>query len=163
MTPIEIFTIGKGLWELYETIIEDDGNKKPETNEQDRNTNDPPGSWSYFGIDEFRCPCCNRNHISNDLVNRLDRARKLAGVPFRINSGYRCKSYNSSPRIGGKPRSAHLKGFAVDIHAPTGSLKGVILPSLYAVGIKRVGLYKTFIHADIDDNLPKPMVFGEGI
>lgn len=163
MTPLEILSLGKGLWDLYETITEDDGNKESKTNQPDRDTNDPTGSWSYFKLDEFCCPCCNRNNISHDLVNRLDRARQLAGVPFRINSGYRCHSYNSSPRIKGKPRSAHLKGLAVDIHCPTGSLKGVILPSLYAVGIKRVGIYKTFIHADIDDNLPKPMVFGEGI
>lgn len=163
MTPIEILSLGKGLWDLYETITENDRDKKPKTNEPDRNTNDNPGGWTYFEINEFRCPCCNGNNISHDLVNRLDRARKLAGVPFRINSGYRCQSHNSSPRVKGKPRSSHLKGLAVDIHCPSGSLKGVILPSLYAVGIKRVGIYKTFIHADIDDNLPKPMVFGEKI
>lgn len=163
MTPLEILSLGKGLWDLYETITKDDGDKKPKTNKSDRNTNDTSRGWTYFELNEFCCPCCNRNNISHDLVNRLDRARKLSGVPFRINSGYRCQSYNSSSRIKGKPRSAHLKGFAVDIHAPTGSLKGVILPSLYAVGIKRVGIYKTFIHADIDDNLPKPMVFGDGI
>ena len=163
MTPIEIFTIGKGLWELYENITEDNGDKESKTIESNRNTNDTPGDWRYFKLDEFSCPCCNRNKISYDLVTKLDRSRHLAGIPFRINSGYRCQSHNSSPRIRGKKRSAHLKGLAVDINAPTGSLKGVILPSLYAVGIKRIGIYKTFIHADIDDNLPKPMIFGEGI
>lgn len=163
MTPLEILSLGKGLWDLYETITEDNGNNKPKTVEQDRNTNDTSGDWRYFKLDEFSCPCCNRNKISYDLVTKLDRSRDLSGVPFRINSGYRCESYNASPRIRGKKRSAHLKGLAVDIHAPTGSLKGVILPSLYAVGIKRVGIYKTFIHADIDDNLPHPMIFGDGL
>lgn len=159
MTPLEIFTLGKGLWSLYEKVDEHFENKQPEQNNKNRNTNDSKTSksWEYFKLDEFSCPCCSRNNISPELVDRLDYSRSIAGVPFRINSGFRCKQYNR--KIGGKPRSAHIDGFAVDIKCSTGALKSTIVASLFAGGIKRVGIYKTFIHADVSKKLPYPMLW----
>lgn len=159
MTPLEIFTLGKGLWSLYEQVDGYFGNKEPEQNNKNRNTNDSKTnqSWKYFKLDEFSCKCCSRNNISSDLVNRLDYSRSIAGVPFRITSGYRCKQYNW--KIGGKPRSAHLDGLAVDIKCSTGALKSTIVASLYAGGINRIGIYKNFIHADISKKLPYPMLW----
>ncbi len=159
MTPLEIFTIGKELWSLYEDITEEDRDKKPKENEQNRNTITSQTTWKFFKLSEFECPCCNRNHISRTLVDRIDYSRQIAGMPFRITSGYRCKRHNSSPKVGGKPRSSHLDGLAVDIRASSGAIKSTIVASLFASGIKRVGIYKTFIHADISTKLPYPMLW----
>ena len=159
MTPFEIFTIGKGLWSLYEKVDEHFNDRKPQEDIQDRRPNDPKpkDSWKYFKRTEFSCPCCGRDDISTELVNRIDYSRSLAGIPFRITSGFRCEQHNRS--IHGKPRSSHLDGQAADISAPSGSIKSTIVASLFASGIKRVGIYKTFIHADISTKLPFPMLW----
>ena len=159
MTPLEIFTLGKGLWSLYEKIDEHFDDREPQENIKDRRSNDPElkDSWKYFKRAEFSCSCCGRNNISEELVDRLDYSRSLAGIPFRITSGFRCEQHNR--RIHGKPRSSHLDGSGADISAPTGAIKATIIGSLFAGGIKRVGIYKTFIHADVSKKLPYPMVW----
>ena len=159
MTPIEIFTLGKGLWSLYEKVDEHFNDRESKKNVQDRKSNDlkPRDSWKFFERTEFSCPCCNRTDISEELVDRLDYCREIAGVPFRITSGFRCQQHNR--RIHGKPRSSHLNGSGADISAPSGALKSTIVASLFAGGIKRVGIYKTFIHCDISKKLPYPMLW----
>ena len=159
MTPLEIFTLGKGLWSLYEKVDEHFNDREPEKNVQDREPNDlkPKDSWKFFKRTEFSCPCCGRVDISDELVNRLDYCREISGVPFRITSGFRCKQHNR--RLHGKPRSSHLDGSGADISAPSGALKSTIVASLFAGGIKRVGIYKNFIHCDISKKLPYPMLW----
>jgi len=159
MTPLEIFTIGKGLWSLYEQIDEHINHREPKKDQQDRGTNDPKleDPWEFFKRTEFSCPCCGRDDISEELVDRLDYSRKIAGVAFRITSGFRCKQHNR--RTHGKPRSSHLDGSACDISAPSGAIKSTIVASLFAGGIKRVGIYKNFIHCDISKKLPYPMLW----
>ena len=61
----------------------------------------------YFKASEFACPCCNKTNPSALLVTILDSAREVLG-PLRVNSGYRCKEYNASPRIGGSSKSWHV-------------------------------------------------------
>ena len=159
MTPLEIFTLGKGLWSLYEKVDEHFSNREPPKNIKDRKPDDPEpeDSWKFFKRTEFACPCCNRDNISKELVDRLDYSRSLAGIPFRITSGFRCVEHNR--RIHGKPRSSHLDGSGADIYAPSGSIQATIIGSLFASGIKRVGIYKTFIHADVSKKLNYPMVW----
>jgi uncharacterized protein YcbK (DUF882 family) len=48
-------------------------------------------------------------------LNRLVAARHMAGVPFVINSAYRCEKHNA--KVGGVPGSAHTNGLAVDLAA----------------------------------------------
>jgi uncharacterized protein YcbK (DUF882 family) len=113
--------------------------------------------FKYFNIDEFKCPCCGENLISKELVKKLDEARELAGVPFKVNSGYRCEKHNA--KIGGSSTSSHLLGLAVDI-AVTGSVdRFKILDALLRVGFTRVGVAKSFIHADIDKGKVQPVLW----
>jgi len=102
----------------------------------------------YFKLSEFECPCCGENEIKTEFVERLDRARALADVPFRINSGYRCKEHNKA--VGGKPSSSHLIGWASDIACLTSSARLKIVRALLDVGFDRIGVAKSFIHVDAD-------------
>ena len=67
-----------------------------------------------FSTHEFRCPCgCDRAEINPALVEALQELRDLAVRPVRITSGYRCPDHNRAK--GGKRRSQHLLGNAVDV------------------------------------------------
>lgn len=102
----------------------------------------------YFKKGDFACPCCGVEKIERELVLMLDIARAFAGVPFFVNSGYRCKKHNE--KVGGKTTSTHLKGGASDIKAQSSTTRFRILFGLIRAGFVRVGIGKTFIHADID-------------
>lgn len=78
----------------------------------------------------------------------LDRARFVAGVPFIINSGLRCKEHNRA--VGGSPTSSHVDGWAVDIATEMGTDRFLILMALFHVGFTRMGIAKDFIHVDAD-------------
>lgn len=154
-----VLTLGKELWSLYESISENIDDGKSQEPSVNRNTNDidEGSAWQYFDRNEFDCPCCNQNRISTELVDMLDQARCRSGIPFRISSGFRCETQNR--RVSGKRRSSHLNGLASDIICPSGAIKSTIVASLFSVGIKRLGIYKTFIHADISPTLPSPMLW----
>ena len=102
----------------------------------------------FFKLAEFKCPCCGRCEMDNDFLQRLDKARELAGVPFVINSGFRCAKHNK--KIGGVPNSAHLRGLAADIAVPDNETRYKILYGLIKAGFRRIGIAKNFIHTDID-------------
>ena len=80
--------------------------------------------------------------------------RKIAGIPFRIGSGYRCESYNqvlvNNPAIKASKNSSHKKGVACDIEVRNGSEHFKILEAVIKAGFKRIGIAKTFIHVDCD-------------
>jgi len=111
----------------------------------------------HFKRGEFACSCCGRMDMNNDFLERLDEARDLADVPFRINSGFRCESHNR--QVGGKPNSAHTKGLAADIKATTSAERYAILRALMVLGFTRVGVAKNFIHVDADESLPQEMAW----
>lgn len=105
----------------------------------------------YFSLETdpmLACPCCKRCELSPELMQMLDNAREIAGVPFGINSGFRCAAHNAD--VGGKPSSSHLGGYAVDIATRNGPARMTILGGLMAAGFQRIGIAKTFIHVDMD-------------
>ena len=51
--------------------------------------------------------------MDKEFLFKLDRAREVAQIPFKINSAWRSAEENKD--AGGKPNSSHLKGLAVDI------------------------------------------------
>jgi zinc D-Ala-D-Ala carboxypeptidase len=115
-------------------------------------------TWKHFKIDEFRCKCgCGQSLVKPELVDALDKARSLAGVPFKIISGYRCGTHNAL--VGGKPRSAHLSGLAADIACRASGPRYNIIISLMSSGFSRIGVHKNFIHADLASNLPTPSIW----
>lgn len=110
---------------------------------------------TYFTLDEFACKHCGKNLIHSSFVDRLDRARGLAGIPFVINSGYRCDEHDKS--IGGKGN--HPSGYAADIMAASSKQRFKILQALLAVGFNRIGIGETFIHVDCNPEKPSGVIW----
>lgn len=114
-------------------------------------------AYKFFRRAEFACKCgCGQNLIEDRLLLRLDAARELAGIPFKITSGYRCPTYNDD--IGGVQDSAHVKGLAADIAADS-KQKYPIISALISVGFVRIGVAKGFIHADVDLSKPQKVIW----
>ena len=103
---------------------------------------------NYFSRKEEWCPCCHQGGLLPDFRDRLNRARELAGIPFVLNSAYRCANHNRD--IGGSDTSSHLIGCAVDIKVKSSRDRFLIVNALLKAGIHRIGIGKTFIHADDD-------------
>jgi len=113
--------------------------------------------FNYFKLEEFACPCCGKNEIDEQFVRKLDAARGIAGVPFTITSGYRCKKHNAE--VGGVPSSSHVKGVAVDIKVNSSAERYKILFALNLVGFNRFGIGKGFIHVDMDKDKPEKVIW----
>lgn len=110
----------------------------------------------YFKIEEFKCKCgCGKAEMMPSTLEKLDKARELAGIPFKITSGYRCDKHNAA--VGGKSEGAHTSGYAIDIEASTSPARLSIIKALITVGFDRIGIANTFIHAD-DDPCKPPKV-----
>lgn len=127
------------------------------------NTIEKKDFWSdikHFDKTEFECHCgCGFNVINEDLVKKLDLSRKLANVKFIINSGCRCEAHNKSKEVGGSVTSSHLKGLAVDIRISSDRDRFRILASLMINGFNRLGVYKDFIHCDIDKSKENNLIW----
>ena len=103
-------------------------------------------NFKYFSFAEFNCPSLPDSGKNMDInfIYKLEHARELAGIPFRITSGYRTAEHNQ--KVGGVSNSSHLNGLAADI--------SIVLNALIKAGFKRIGVAKTFIHCDTDDSKP---------
>lgn len=102
-----------------------------------------------FNPKEFECPCGCENIIQTRFMTALQAMREAVDVPFIINSGYRCKEYNSK-LPGSSKESQHIKGLAADI--AINHLTGVQKRKLIRHALIRfngVGIYKNFIHVDL--------------
>ena len=104
----------------------------------------------YFNISEFDSPDEKGSGEKMDLLFllMLDKCRDIAGIPFRINSGYRTAEHNAL--VGGIVGSSHTKGLAVDISAVSSTERYTIINAAIKVGFKRIGIGKKFIHLDTD-------------
>jgi len=105
----------------------------------------------HFKLSEFDSPDEPKSGAKMDakFLEKLEKARTIAGCAFRINSGYRTQAHNL--KVGGRYGSSHKKGLAADIAYNGSGERYIILNSLMKVGINRLGLGATFIHADTDN------------
>ena len=113
----------------------------------------------HFNIDEFDSPDISNSGINmdNEFLQMLDNARQLSSVPFKINSGYRSKEHNA--KVGGKEKSSHLIGKAVDISCNGSRERHIILTSLIKAGFTRFGIGNTFIHTDNDNSKSQDVIW----
>lgn len=118
----------------------------------------PSSMFRYFKRSEFACTCgCGTNKIDNDFIMLLDNAREVSKIPYKINSGYRCKDH---PLSKINPTSSHIEGLAADIRCVNSEARAYIVAGLAAVGFSRMGLAGkdkgNFIHVDSGENQGKP-------
>ena len=114
----------------------------------------------YFKDSEFSCRCgCGMSikDMDTGLLEKLEEARELAGVPFIVSSGCRCAQHNAT--CGGVKASAHTRGMAVDLRCVSSADRFAMLRALFAVGFRRVELAPTWIHVDVDDSKPQDVAF----
>lgn len=115
--------------------------------------------YKYFTLAEFDSPDAEGSgqYMNQEFLQMLDRAREIAGIPFKINSGFRTREHNSYLLANGykaSPNSAHLRGCAADIAATSSKQRYLILTALIAVGFNRIGVANGFIHVDTDETKP---------
>lgn len=97
-------------------------------------------------------------HLSSDLVEKLDKAREYCNFPMIITSGYRSPEDNE--KLGSAPSSAHIKGLAADIRRPTGDDEAIQLAwALGLAGFQRMEVCDKHIHVDIDPSKPCPLTW----
>lgn len=109
----------------------------------------------YFSYEEFDSPDLPNSGLANmdkDFLKKLDRAREIAKIPFKINSGYRTDDHNK--KVGGKINSSHRFGYAADIAIRNSRERHDILAALQAAGFNRFGIASGFIHVDNDPQKP---------
>lgn len=102
----------------------------------------------YFSESEFnRCsPSCSLQDMKQTTISKLDTAREIAGIPFVLTSAYRSREWDQSKGRSGT--GAHTLGKAVDIRCNTSRNRFLIVNALLKAGFKRIGVAKTFVHAD---------------
>ena len=108
-------------------------------------------SLKYFKLNEFDSPDSKGSgkNMTRDFLKKLDRARYIANVPFKISSGFRTPQHNVNLREQGYKASAnssHLKGCAADIICNDSGTRQKIVNGLIQAGFTRIGIAKTFIH-----------------
>lgn len=109
-------------------------------------------------LDFHACfPASSESALNPQLVELIKSAQALAGFTFTITSAFRSKAHELSRGRNGS--SSHTKGLAVDISARDSHARYKILVSLACVGVPRLGVGKTFIHADIDETKAHPIIF----
>lgn len=113
----------------------------------------------YFSEAEFRrcTPSCSLQDMDQNLMRRLDNARQMAGIPFVISSAFRTVAYEKSKGRAGT--SSHTKGLAIDIRCNMDRNRWKIVKALIDNGFTRIGIGKTYIHADIDTNKTQEVIW----
>jgi len=121
-------------------------------------------AFPNFKSGEMACRCSDPRcpgktaPVSEEFMQRLQRARTRAGVPFSITSCCRCVAHNRA--IGSNDSSDHVCGngrvtCGADIAAADSSRRFRILQALFAEGFDRIAVSfeRNFIHVGIGKNL----------
>jgi zinc D-Ala-D-Ala carboxypeptidase len=98
---------------------------------------------------DTKCRCGCGGDIKPELKKVVDELSQSVGG-FDISSGFRCVKHNES--VHGVVGSAHTLGLAIDIVCDDSSFRCKLVSMAIKLGIKRIGIAKTFVHIDIDSS-----------
>ena len=111
---------------------------------------------NHFSLSEFDSPDLPNSgeQMNKDFLEKLDKLRGMCGFPFIVTSGYRTPDHNK--RVGGAPRSYHVKGRAADIHVKHGWQVFMIVSFASRCGLHGIGISfpkhgNGFVHVDDRD------------
>jgi zinc D-Ala-D-Ala carboxypeptidase len=90
------------------------------------------------------------------FLAQIDNARDYAGVRFTIVSGKRCEKHNHNV---GSASQNHPQGRAADIGCISGPDRLKIVQGLIRAGFRRIGIHRTFIHADSMDDVESMWIY----
>lgn len=114
-----------------------------------------PKKYRYFDLSEFDSPDLegSGSNMKHAFLTKLDEARHLAGISFRINSGFRTAAHNQNLLDNSKYKasktSAHLDGLAADISVRDSKSRYIVINALLLAGFCRIGVANSFIHVDL--------------
>ena len=77
-----------------------------------------PEEMMCHGAEQGHCSCGvdSASHVSQRLLDLLDRLRENIGGPIEVSCMYRCPAHNAA--VGGVENSQHVLGTAADIQTP---------------------------------------------
>lgn len=113
---------------------------------------------NYFPEEPWACKCgCGFDKIDEGLVQKLQEARAMAKIPFVITSACRCEEQNK--KVGGKEKSAHLRGLAVDIACQRSTDRFLMVQCLMIAGFSRIEVAPRHIHVDMMPEAPQNVLW----
>lgn len=103
----------------------------------------------HFTGKEFRCKDGTEEFLfSPNLIEVLEKIRKLVNSPVIINSGYRTPEWNA--KVGGAKCSYHMKGMAADIVVKGHTTKEIAkIADEIMKSHGGVIRYTNFVHVDV--------------
>lgn len=115
-----------------------------------------PAAVCEAQLEEFRhpkfnlataVPACELSDLDSKLVDVANKLYEI--IPYEVNCAYRSVAWDRSKGRSGA--SSHCKGLAMDIRCINHDLRRRYVASLLQLGVKRIGIAKSFIHFDVDD------------
>jgi Peptidase M15. len=115
----------------------------------------------HFNESEFnRCtPSCSLQDMKQSTMNRLDTARDIAGIPFVLSCAYRTSAHDKSKGRSGTGAHTLTPCQAVDIRCNTDRNRWTVVNALIQAGFTRIGIAKTYIHADDSEKHTKEVIW----
>jgi len=113
-----------------------------------------------FNDHEFSCKCgcgLGKKDFRSTTLDKIYLARRIAGIPFILNSAIRCSAHNAKVSLIGD-NSSHLTG-AFDIHCESSKSRYIMIDALIKAGFNRIGIAKNFIHVDDDPEKESKLVW----
>ena len=119
--------------------------------------------WPHFTPFEMSCSHCGALKVRPVVLDMLEDARETHGAPIVVSSGYRCPAWNAEVSHTGRLDGVHTMAMAIDITASPQfqmRLLGIFGERGYLRAensfITGLGFARTFLHADIWRERPRP-------
>jgi uncharacterized protein YcbK (DUF882 family) len=87
--------------------------------------------------------------MNEELMTKVDKAREIAGMPFNINSGFRCVAFNTRLTKGQRSTGRHTRGEALDFEAIGAEQRAKIIFACREAGLVSFEIGKKYIHVDL--------------